>query len=122
MIASHLIGRDNDQQNHWVQWGFLTYFQTHPYKNSHLESFIDDFPINTSIYKGYDYIKPHGRRVTGGLLGSEWQSGAAALGVWSTVELAGPAALGKATGDVFMEVFMALAPEHVGKNKFQWII
>jgi len=26
--------------------------------------------------------------VTGGLLGSEWQSGAAALGVWSTVELA----------------------------------
>ena len=28
MIASHFSWRDNDQQNHWVQWG-LAYFQTH---------------------------------------------------------------------------------------------
>ena len=25
-----IFHRDNDQQNHWVQWG-LAYFQTHPY-------------------------------------------------------------------------------------------
>ena len=24
-----IFHRDNDQQNHWVQWG-LAYFQTHP--------------------------------------------------------------------------------------------
>ena len=30
MIASHFSKRDNDQQNHWVQWG-LAYFQTHPF-------------------------------------------------------------------------------------------
>ena len=30
MIASHFSWRDNDQQNHWVQWG-LAYFQTHPF-------------------------------------------------------------------------------------------
>ena len=25
-----IFRRDNDQQNHWVQWG-LAYFQTNPY-------------------------------------------------------------------------------------------
>ena len=28
-----IFHRDNDQQNHWVQWG-LAYFQTHPYVTS----------------------------------------------------------------------------------------
>ena len=28
MIASHFSWRDNDQQNHWVQWG-TQHFQTH---------------------------------------------------------------------------------------------
>ena len=29
MIYSHFSKRDNDQQNHWVQWG-TQHFQTHP--------------------------------------------------------------------------------------------
>ena len=29
MIASHFSKRDNDQQNHWVQWA-TQHFQTHP--------------------------------------------------------------------------------------------
>ena len=31
MIASHFSERDNDQQNHWVQWG-TQHFQTHPFE------------------------------------------------------------------------------------------
>ena len=32
--------RDNDQQNHWVQWG-LAYFQTHPSQDAGFEATIE---------------------------------------------------------------------------------
>ena len=28
-----IFHRDNDQQNHWVQWGTQQHFQTNPYDN-----------------------------------------------------------------------------------------
>ena len=28
-----IVHRDNDEQNHWVQWG-TQHFQTHPYDDS----------------------------------------------------------------------------------------
>ena len=40
-----IFHRDNDHENHWVQWG-LAYFQTHPYAclNSSASSRADSDP------------------------------------------------------------------------------
>ena len=46
-----IFHRDNDQQNHWVQWGFL-YFQTNPFVAVcyWTWSFMDDLPIQNGDF------------------------------------------------------------------------
>ena len=48
MIASHFSKRDNDQQNHWVQWG-TQHFQTNPY--------VHDLGILGEPCGGYEYYR-----------------------------------------------------------------
>ena len=50
-----IFHRDNDQQNHWVQWG-LAYFQTHPYLFIGFHWIIEEFP---SIHH-FSYRLPRG--------------------------------------------------------------
>ena len=46
-----IFNRDNDQQNHWVQWG-TQHFQTHPYMSIH-------YPILSHIIPYYPIFLSH---------------------------------------------------------------
>ena len=52
---SHLYNRDNDQQNHWVQWG-LAYFQTHPNSSWAFSCFVWTIMNQTTWFYGGSLI------------------------------------------------------------------